>query len=244
MSSKASIPNPSGHPARFSGAVVDKLRELLLGLRVATVSAEWMRHPYIFDPFAGTGERLAEILGDEFEGRGVELYSDFIVTRQLVKVGDATKIGSYPLMPFVIVTSPVYPNGMAEAWDVSESDTSTRNTYAANRTQKSKPNDMGVMGYRGTKRGGRSVKRAAYWRTAEQCVVNWRVSPCEAIFLNVSDFMSGGEVEPLVKDWRDLLKRHGFRIDGTYRIRTPRHRGNDNADQRVDTEKIIVAVRA
>lgn len=237
---KAAIPNPTGHPARYSGAIVDRLRTALLDRHPDPDS-----RPYVFDPFAGTGERLAEILNDRFEGGGIELYGDFIVDRKLVKVGDATKPDGYPTnRPFIIVTSPVYPNGMAEAWKVSEADTSKRNTYSANRKSKTKPNDMGVLGYRGTKRGGRSVKRQAYWNLASDAAYRWTDNPlCTEVYLNVSDFMSGGEVEPFVQDWRDLLKRNGWKIVTTYRVRTPRHNGNDNADQRVGHECIIVAQR-
>lgn len=241
--SAASIPNPTGHPARFSGAIVARLRLALF----VHYPAKYQR-PFIFDPFAGTGERLAELLGFDFEGGGVELHSKFIVNRKLVKVGDATKAKSYPKnRRFIIVTSPVYPNGIAESWKISDTDTSTRNTYAAALAALDgtpKANDMGVFGYRGTKRGGRSIKRAAYWELAEQAVEQWTANDnCARIYLNVSDFLSSNEVEPLVADWRKLLRDHGWTIVATYRVRTPRHRGNDNADQRVASESIIVAER-
>jgi hypothetical protein len=237
MTSQLAIPNPTGHPARFSGAIVDKLREVLLARAPI---------PYIFDPFAGTGERLAELLGDDFEGGGIELHNHFIVNRKLVKVGDATKAKCYPRRPFVVVTSPVYPNGMAESWNVSPGDTSTRNTYSGALAKLGglpKPNDMGVFGYRGTKRDGRSLRRAAYWSLAGEAVACWTASPCTGIFLNVSDFLSGGVVEPLVQDWRALLREHGWKITHTYKVRTPRHKGNEHADQRLDYESILVAVR-
>lgn len=233
----SSIPNPSGHPARFSGAVVDRLRDVLL--------SDYPEHrPFVFDPFAGTGERLAEILGDEFKGGGIELHRKFIVNSQLVTQGDATDIRCYPDRRFIVVTSPVYPNGMAERWNVS--DTSKRNTYDAALTalgaRRRPRNDMSSLGYRGTKRGGRSLKRIAYWTVADAAVGAWSHNgQCEAVYLNVSDFMSGGEVEPFVQDWRDLLRAHGWRPFTTFRVRTPRHKGNDNADQRVSHECIVVA---
>ncbi len=241
MKSAAAIPNPTGHPARFSGAVVDRLIKVLRERHVIQLD-----DPFVFDPFAGTGERLDEILqATGLDGGGIELEREFIVNRNLVKVGDATKARFYPDQRFVIVTSPVYPNGMAEAWEVSPADTSKRNTYTAAKGAPLKPNNMGALGYRGTKRGGTSLKRLTYWGLADHAVQCWADSEhCVGIYLNVSDFMSGGEVEPFVADWRDLLRRHGWTIVSTLRVSTPRHRGNDNADQRVGSESIIVAERA
>lgn len=243
MTSAASIPNPTGHPARFSGAIVDKLRTLLLARYPLPA------RPFVFDPLAGTGERLAELLGDDFEGGGVELQRMFIVNRDLVKQGDATRPGVYPKRPFVIVTSPVYPNGIADSYDIGEADTSYRPTYTAAHFKlgggKLHPNNMGRYGYRGTKRGGRSIKRAAYWDLARRIVVEWtRNENCVGIFLNVSDFKAkGGTIEPLVADWRTLLRDYGWKIERTYKVRTPRNNGVEHADQRVEHESIIVAVR-
>lgn len=243
MTSAPAIPNPTGHPARYSGAIVNRLREALFDHYPDPDS-----RPSIFDPFAGTGERLAELLGEEFRGSGIELHREFIVNRKLVKFGDATKSGFYPTRRFVIVTSPVYPNGMAEAWKVSDTDTSKRNTYAAALARlggkRSFRSDMSVLGYRGTKPGGRSVKRANYWAIADQAVACWTANPqCVEVYVNVSDFKSGGDVEPFVQDWRNLLRFHGWKIKATYRVRTPRHRGNANADQRLAYEAIVLATR-
>lgn len=238
MRSAPSIPNPSGHPARFSGAVVDRMRKLLLARD---------DRPYVFDPFAGTGERLAELLGDDFEGGGVELQARFIVNSQLVKRGDATNHTVYPRRPFVVATSPVYPNGVAEQYDIGEGDASYRPTYyAAHRRLgggKLHHNNMGAFGYRGTKRGGSSVKRAAYWNVASRAVERWTSNGmCIGIYLNVSDFMSGGQVEPFVADWRKLLAEHGWKST-TVKVVTPRNKGVEHADQRVEFETILVARR-
>jgi hypothetical protein len=249
MSSPTSIPNPTRHPARFSGAIVDKLRALIL--------AEYPHQdgrPFIFDPFAGTGERLAELGSFDADGNrifvgGIELQRHFIVNKRLVKQGDATKPKMYPVgTKFVIATSPVYPNGMAEQYDIGEEDPSYRPLYVvANKLAggdvKLHPNNMGQFGYRGTRRGGRSVKRAAYWELAGQAVEQWtRNLWCQGIYLNVSDFMSGGVVEPLVDDWKALLRAHGWKIKRTVKVKTPRNKGVNNAALRVEHECIVVAV--
>lgn len=243
MTSAPSIPNPTGHPARFSGAIIDRLRRALLSRYPDPYD-----QPYVFDPYAGTGERLAELLGNDFDGGGVELQRKFIVARQLVKQGDATNPKVYPTVPFVIVTSPAYPNGMSEQYNIGEADTSYRPTYANAHQRlggdKLHPNNMGALGYRGTKRGGRSVKRAAYWELARRSVEVWTANEhCIGIYLNVSDFLSGGEVEPLVADWADLLREHGWKQVTRYKVRTPRNNGVDNADQRVEYETILVMRR-
>lgn len=245
MTSPASIPNPTGHPARYSGAVVDKLRALFLA-----DYPDWLGRPIIFDPNAGTGERLAEILapdknGDEVYGRGIEIQRKFIVNKKLVKYGDATQAKYYPDGEhWVAMLSVVYPNGMADGFVPSESDTSKRHTYTVANGGPLHANNMGQYGYRGTRRDGRSAKRRGYWHLADKMVECWTTNPwCMGVYLNVSDFMSRGEVEPLVDDWAALLRQWGWDTRRRYKVETPRNRGNDNAEQRVGNEVIIVATR-
>lgn len=242
MASPQSIPNPANHPARYSGAVIDRFIKL-----IGSYEADLAEVTTLFDPFAGTGERLAELQATGYQVSGIELQRSLIVNRSIVKQGDATRAKRYPGVPYAIVTSPVYPNGVADSHRAN--DTSKRFTYTvANRLNgggdELHPNNMGRYGYRGTKRGGRSERRAAYWRLARQAVDIWTGDPnCRMVFLNVSDFLSGSEVEPLTADWRSLLREFGWKIDKTVKVATPRNRGNANSEQRVDHEAIIVAKR-
>lgn len=240
MKSPKSIPNPTGHPARYSGAIIDRL-PALIRKHAPDVSD-------LFDCYAGTGERLQELadLLPEYVVRGIELEGPFIVNQRLVKQGNARNPRKYPKRPFAIVTSPVYPNGMADEYEVK--DVSRRATYNValhNLTgEKLHPDNMGRYGYRGTKRGGTSVKRAAYWELAEATVAVWTGNAnCRAVFVNVSDFPTSHGMEPLVDDWKELLRRHGWRIKASVKVVTPRDRSHENSELRAEHEVIIVAVK-
>lgn len=100
----------AAHPARWSPQIIDVLRTELAGA------------PWVHDPFAGTGERLGALcdeIGVEFSG--TELEEAFIVDPRVVP-GDSRDNRTYPRLPwpaigwgpYWIVTSPVYPNGMAD----------------------------------------------------------------------------------------------------------------------------------
>ena len=234
-------PNPTGHPARFSDEIVDEFRKIL-----QDAYPEWLGRPVLFDPFAGTGEALAALAAElDFPYGGVELQPEWINATNIV-CGDATDLKVYPPPPFVIITSPTYPNGMADSWVAT--DDSERNTYQwrldrlVGKHVEMHPNNQAQYGYRGTKRGGKSKRRSNYWRVAEAAVVNWRWA--DMILLNVSDFKhSNGQREPLVMDWRWLLKENGWLQQIEIGVDTRRNRNGANADQRVEHEVIVVAKR-
>lgn len=238
-------PNPSGHPARYSESIVAYLKTQL--------DADM----HVHDPFAGTGEFLGA-LADEigFEFSGTEIEQCFIRDKR-VKVGDSTKQKTYPKkMGWVGVTSPVYPNGVADNFASSENEVKPwkRNTYrhavvAATGGQQTEllPNDMGAFGYRGTSRDGRSLKRQAYWDLACSCMFHWDTA--RMFILNVSDFVysKGGEdyIEPVTQDWVDLMGDYGWKMHAAEFIVTPRY-GNasdDSRDQRMDSEAVVTFTR-
>lgn len=250
--------NPTGHPARFSDEIVAQLAEILVGMW-----PDWFGRPEIFDPFAGTGEMLAALdlacahpdLGGSTVGfghSGVELEPEFIVNPRIV-VGNATDPAAYPpARPkppacWVVVTSPVYANGMGD--NHKPRDTSKRYTYRFAKIMLTgdpdatlHPDNMGAYGYRGTMRGGRSRRRRRYWEIADAAVANWRTA--EAVIVNVSDFKhSRGKVEPLVDDWQALLARHGWTSQILVPVGTKRSKNGANREERVDREVIIVARR-
>ena len=128
------------HPARYSPEVLEVFRFLI------------PRLTRVHDPFAGTGERLGRVADDRpWFFTGTELEEAFIVDHRVAQ-GDATDPDSYPwpvacgacgdpdpvpaapcgshvLRPYTVVTSPVYPNGMADDFVSSAADTSERKTY-------------------------------------------------------------------------------------------------------------------
>lgn len=232
--------NPSGHPARFSDSIVQYLKTVL------------EEGEHVHDPFAGTGEFLGQ-LADEigFRFTGTEIEQSFIVDPR-VKVGDSTLAETYPRRySWVGCTSVVYPNGVADNFATSDKEKKVwkRNTYrhsivrATNGEQTElTPNNMGAFGYRGTKREGRSLKRQAYWDLAERCVVHW--GGARKFFLNVSDFVSGDDIEPVTDDWRKLFENHGWTVIDVEHIPTPRYLNASDAsrDQRMDAETVLTLI--
>jgi hypothetical protein len=218
------------HPARFSTEVVDCFRVLLASNGGG----------HVHDPFAGTGERLGQLCDEVgYSFSGTELEPCFIVDPR-VRVGDATQWGSYPPTgPLTLVTSPVYPNGMADHW--AARDDSRHHTYRAavwrleGRDRPLHERNMGRFGYRG--RGPLSGQRWRYWNVAEQSVRHWKHA--SRVLLNVSDFIADRKREPVVADWHALMTKQGWVEQGRYEVVTPRQRHGANGELRVDAEVII-----
>lgn len=245
----------SQHPARYSQAIIDRFAEILLGHW-----PDWFGRPKLFDPFAGTGERLAELAQRTgFDYGGVEI-EEWCIVAPHIDQGDATAWESYPPARhpleyghghWLVITSPVYPNGMADAHLAR--DGSPRKNYRKAKAEATGDeeaalhhNNMGGFGYRGTKRpeeGGKSTKRAEYWRIAQESVRWWGTA--ELVLVNVSDFIytrNGEErVEPLVDDWAELLSVYGWTGQVRHEVTTPRMKHGANGEKRVAAEVIIEA---
>lgn len=229
--------SPTGHPAPFSAEVLDVIEEHGPGARVDR------RLIRVHDPFAGDGVRLGALcdrMGWTFSG--TELERPFIVDRRVVQ-GNACDRSTYPRGRFVIVTSPVYPNGIADHFNAQ--DDSERRTYRTARakiTGRDRPlhyDNQGRYGYRGS--GLTSPTRAMYWNIAGRAVACW--SRAEAIYLNVSDFPVGNRVEPLVNQWCVLIEGLGWTIEWARQVSTPRYRNGANRTNRVDGEVVAKFVR-
>jgi|JI10StandDraft_1071094.scaffolds.fasta_scaffold08724_9 hypothetical protein len=235
--------NITGHPARFSPSIIN------------CISGYIPFGAQVHDPFAGTGERLGRMVDALALAEdnpfctfsGTEIEPCFIVDKRVV-FGDATDPGSYPKgAGLVIVTSPVYPNGVADHF-FAQITKWKRNTYRQavaaleGRDRELVPTNMGRYGYRGTSQ--KSKKRTAYWSLARTAVANW--AHAEMVILNVSDFMVGKDIEPLVEPWGLLLEENGWKITRVEQVATPRYKnGSDKSrNERIDTEAVIVAVRA
>jgi hypothetical protein len=238
------------HPARFSKEVVDTLVGLLQSLNAADRMVGRRPGLWIHDPFAGTGERLYEIasrLDPPAAYTGTEIEKEFIVVASSehggVFQGDATDPRLYPGYPYIIVTSPAYPNGMADSW--AAQDPSKRRNYRkalseiTGEDRQLHENNQGRYGYRGTGPGSR--KRVEYWRIARDSVKNW--DRASLVIVNVSDFIYSktgvDHTEPVVQEWDNLLKEFGWQ---TYRVPvgTRRMRHGANSDKRVPAEWILV----
>lgn len=197
--------------------------------------------PLVHDPFAGTGERLGKLCDDLWiPFSGTEIEASFIVDPR-VKQGSSVAISTYPTTPYVLCTSPVYPNGMADHWKAS--DGSVRKTYRAavganeGQDRELHPDNMGRYGYRGT--GPNSKKRQQYWELAEACVKNW--GGATSVVLNVSDFMSNKILEDVTNPWIDLMERNGWTFERSSAVHTPRMKlgSEESRNERVQFEYVM-----
>jgi hypothetical protein len=192
----------------------------------------------VHDPFAGTGRRLGKLcdaLGLRFTGTEIE--AEFIVDPR-VAPGNAINPDTYPPGPFCVVTSPAYPNGMADHF--AARDGSRRHTYrqalAAIRGHDRELSSSN-MGRYSIRRGRRA--ETEHFAIAGIAMHRW---PPDVI-VNVSDFIAAGERYPLVDRWRRLLGRHGYTVTDVVEVPTPRQRHGAHAELRVEAEAVITAHR-
>lgn len=209
-----------GHPARFTPAILDVLAPL-----IAEQSAVW-------DPFAGTGERLGALCdryGVPFGGTDLETWPG---QDPRVRQGDACDPGSYPLGEFLIVTSPSYGNGLNDHF--APRDTSRRYTYRTALGRELHENNTGRYGIRGGKQAW-----ARYWELHGQAVACWADRQARAL-VNVKAFVHAGQVVDLPGRWVELLETAGLTVTNRIEVRTPGIRHGANRDRRVECETVLV----
>lgn len=197
----------------------------------------------VHDPFAGAGERLGALADAQgWTFTGTDLEKPFIVDPRVVE-GNACDYQTYPRKGYYLVTSPVYPNGIAD--DFNAQDQSERRTY---RTALAKitgtdaplhPDNQGRWGYRGTPI--HSNQRAVYWNIARRAARCW--GDAAELFVNVSDFMVKGHVEPVVSGWVGVLEARGWAVAEAYPVLTRRYRNGAGRNARVANEVVLHAVR-
>jgi hypothetical protein len=216
------------HPARFS-------REILDVLRIELSSAPW-----VHDPFAGTGERLGALCDELGVGfSGTELEAPFIVDRR-VHQGDSRDRRTYGIEPgrFWIVTSPVYPNGMADHF--KPRDASRRFTYRAAAIELSGDPDYALheanMG-RYSVRAGAKAERT-YWELAAAVIDQWHQA--ERAIVNVKDFTTGERYVDVTGGWRLAMACKGWHLVRRHDVPCPGMRHGANGNVRVDTEAVLV----
>lgn len=140
---------------------------------------------------------------------------------------------------YSIVTSPVYPNGMADSW--KKRDDSKHKTYrtalaaTTGVDRELHEHNMGRWGYRGNALG---VNRQMYWHIARKAIACW--SSAEQLIVNVSDSISGDRTLPVVREWVAALEEAGWRDIEQHPVVTPRDRSSQHGDRRVDNEVVLV----
>lgn len=215
----------SEHPAQWSPQILDAIRPVLQRF-----------HLPVHDPFAGTGVRLGALCDDiGLTFTGTEMVGAFIADDR-VKVGDSTDPKSYPAQPWVICTSPVYPNGCADHFKASEPE--GRHTYrqALHRlVGHDVPLAETNMGRYSVRRGTTSFEHYAVLAHSIACW--WFPMP---IIVNVSDFYVGDVLFPLVQYWRGMLQSYGWRFAADIEVATPRQRRGANGEKRHTHETVLV----
>jgi hypothetical protein len=215
------------HPCRWTPAVLARLEPWIVKLDLP-----------VHDPFAGTGERLGQLcdrLGITFTG--TELEAEFIVDPR-VRHGDSTHSDTYPARPHVVVTSPVYPNGMTDHFHAQ--DGSRRHTYRqalAKTRGYDKPLHTNNMGRYGNRHRRSPASEDQHFAIAEQCVEHWP----EWVLVNVKDVVTPSYTVSVVARWQTLLEAHGYEVRELVQVSTPGQRHGANRDHRADGEAVIVA---
>lgn len=230
------------HEATYSVQLIDPIVELLLE-RVDP--ARVARGGHLLDPFGGTGVKLAQIAARVgLEPLAFEIepgYVDDPATHPCVVLGDST---SMPLIDGCVpaaVTSPVYPNGMADNFRSSSYDDSRRHTYIHNLRARYGPgyalqpnNTAGV----GSPRSSRKALARMYELHAKVWAEVFRVLQHGGVFVvNTKDTPK----IPFTADTCTQLTEAGFQIVTQREVATPGHNDQQHADRKVRHEMLTVA---
>lgn len=213
------------HPSQWSPEILYAITPTIRDLQLP-----------VHDPFAGTGERLGALCdtyGLPFSGTEIE--PEFIVDDRVV-AADAADPAHYP-ESCIVVTSPVYPNGMADHFAASVPE--GRHTYrqALHRiTGADRELAERNMGRFSARRGLRAV--SSYMDLAREVVACW---PPRPVLVNVSDFVIRDETFPLVAYWHVLLMSLGYETR-IVNVPTRRQRYGANGERRVEHEALIIGV--
>jgi hypothetical protein len=187
----------------------------------------------VHDPFAGTGERMGDLcdtLGLDFTG--TEIQAGFIIDPR-VEVGNSRHADPYPEGRYCVATSVVYPNGMTDHFQATN--THGRRTYRtalAAITGGDEPLHPDNMGRHGPRQGKLSESR--YWDIAKDAVAHW---PPRAL-VNISDVIMDKGVYPAVDRWTEILQDRGYQVEA-HAVGTPRYGYGQNSKARVDHEMVL-----
>lgn len=217
------------HQAQFSEPILNMLR-ILIGSMIEPPAL-------VFDPFAGEGTRLGRVcdrLRVRFAGMDLE---DWPGHDERIYQANAVDQENYPTEPFLVATSPAYPNGMADHF--VPKDTSKRYTYRSALGRDLHPDNMGRYNLR---KGKRAME--IYWSIARSAVDCWAECKADAI-VNVKDVpvpgTHGKEMYPLADEWATMMADYGYRVTQRLQIPVVSMRNGANREARTGHEDILVA---
>jgi hypothetical protein len=270
MTAVARKPKAGHHPATYSNAVLDAMADVLD--RVAPSSATYWR-PRIFDPFAGTGRKVAEhrIFGMG-EWHGLELEPAFIETCW-VEPGNACDPPFADGQFDVLATSPVYYNRMLDHHAPKDDSKRYSYTFSLRDAMGVPRSDASVQ--LSPANAGRMSRRAEYEALhllAWPAVVA-KLRPGALVMLNMSDnehtvvrrtyepqpYRRARSIEAVTVKGKPMVKVHevvenvrwhanvlhdaGVEWLEELTVETPRMRNGQNAEVRADAERLLVGVR-
>jgi len=217
------------HPATFTPAVLDVIRDVLLAERELQG-----RELEVLDPFAGTGGIHALDVLDGINTYGLELEPEWAGQHPDTMVGDATDIPDPDNTFDAVATSPAYGNRMADAYDGR--DGSTRRTYRLALGRPLTEGSGAGLQFHNSRRGDgyRDLHAKAI---AEMVRV---VKPGGLIVVNMKNHIRGGYLQLAVEWWLQKLLEHGCAIVEIRRVPVTGYGFGQNGDLRVDAEHVIV----
>jgi len=234
------------HEAQFSTQLLDPIVEALLEF----VDPAVFVHPdaVLFDPFGGIGHKLAQIaervgmtpLAFEIEPG----YFDAGATHPCVVRGDSTSLPIIDSTVSAAVTSPVYPNGMADNFRSRDFDQSVRHTYVHNLRAFHGPsyelqanNTAGVGHPRASKKALARMYEihCQVWAEVHRVLI-----PGGVFVVNTKDTPK----IPFTDDTTAQLREAGFEIVAQRIIGTPGHNHGENHENKKTYEVITIARKA
>ncbi len=217
------------HPAPFSKAVLEKIEteELLPEVGV------------VIDPFAGIGgvHQLATCTRATV---GIEIEPEWAAAHPSTLVGNALALPFGAAAFDAACTSPCYGNRYSDHHRAA--DGSFRRSYHHDLVAVTGDPDHQLHADNAGKLRGTSE---AYWDLHRRAWLELRrvLKPRAPFILNVSDYISGGSVVPMVDRHAALVTEVGFELVDKIDVRTPRMRRGANSAARVETEAVLVFLR-
>lgn len=209
------------HPARYSKELVQPIAEMLIGCTL------------IIDPFAGTGERLADMAKlAGCRATGIEIEPEFIVRWDVVGQGDATNL-LFPNGYFDGATSsPTYGNRMNDNYQGN-----SRWKYYTYRSFLGRELSQGSTA--GVKFGKEYI-RLHYLAWQELYRV---LRPGSPFVLNIKDSWQGNDIIPVSQWHYETLKTIGFTPVKVVRVPVKGMRNGANGNKRIGCENLILFER-
>ena len=227
------------HPAKFSGVVVTKIREIL-----DLMTADWPDVPVVLDPMGGVGgihwlRRNADgtfaqspcydtiAVEIEREWANVSATHGPTICRDFFQFEwDRERWGGGPDF---ICTSPTYGNRCADKHRAR--DGSVRRSYTHDLGRDLSANNSGGMQW------GKDYRKL-HRRLWQRCY--GMLDSGGHLILNVSDHIRDRKVVPVALWHHDTLLDVGFELVQEHDVATQRMRMGENHEARVDCEKVFV----